>query len=52
MKMHVELVWNAALGSVDPGQALCWWKFQDGKITRFESFQDTLTTARVLDGIA
>ena len=28
------------------------WKFQDGKITRFESFQDTLATARVLGAVA
>ena len=27
------------------------WKFQDGKITRFESFQDTLATARVLGAV-
>jgi ketosteroid isomerase-like protein len=28
------------------------WKFEDGRITRFESFQDTLATARVLGAIA
>ena len=28
------------------------WKFQDGKITRFESFQDTLATARVLGAVS
>jgi ketosteroid isomerase-like protein len=27
------------------------WKFQDGKIARFESFQDTLATARVLGAV-
>ena len=27
------------------------WKLQDGKITRFESFQDTLATARVLGAV-
>jgi ketosteroid isomerase-like protein len=27
------------------------WKFQDGKVTRFESFQDTLATARVLGAV-
>jgi len=27
------------------------WKFQDGRITRFESFQDTLATARVLGAV-
>jgi ketosteroid isomerase-like protein len=27
------------------------WTFQDGKITRFESFQDTLATARVLGAV-
>jgi ketosteroid isomerase-like protein len=27
------------------------WKFQDGKITHFESFQDTLATARVLGAV-
>jgi uncharacterized protein len=27
------------------------WKFQDGKISRFESFQDTLATARVLGAV-
>jgi ketosteroid isomerase-like protein len=28
------------------------WKFQDSKITRFESFQDTLATARILGTVA
>ncbi len=28
------------------------WKFQDGMVTRFESFQDTLATARVLGTVA
>jgi ketosteroid isomerase-like protein len=28
------------------------WKFQGGKVTRFEPFQDTLATARVLGAVA
>jgi ketosteroid isomerase-like protein len=28
------------------------WTLQDGRITRFESFQDSLATARVLGAVA